>query len=243
MNATQTHISAHGLRISGLEARRGAFALQVETLELAEREYFALIGRSGCGKTTLLRCIAGLCPLEKGQILLHGEPLHMLPPEKRRIGYVPQGGSLFPHMSVKENVAFGLRYVELPRTEKRERIERISELTGIRSLLGRLPATLSGGEARRVALARCLVLRPRLLLLDEPMSMLDAEAQRELAGTLARVHAETDAVTVHVTHDHTEAESLADRVGVMLDGRIIRLGPAAEVMAELKTTLRKEIGE
>ncbi len=192
-------------------------------------ELTAVLGLSGCGKTTLLRVIAGFERAERGTVALGGETLDdgrtWLPPERRGVGYVPQEGALFPHLSVEANVGFGL-----PRGERRGgAVTRLLEMVGIPHLAGRLPHELSGGEQQRVALARALARRPRALLLDEPFSSLDATLRAHLREEVHTLLAEQGVTTLLVTHDQEEALSLAGTVAVLRDGRIVQQGTPAEL--------------
>ena len=226
------------LELVGLSLKLGGFALRDVSLRLGAGDYVVLLGPSGCGKTTLLRSVAGYYRTEAGAVRLAGQPVGHLPPQKRGVGYVAQSVDLFPHMDVQQNVAFGLRYVKLDRAERRERLERIVDLLGLRPLLDRQPAGLSGGESKRVSLARSLVVEPRVLLLDEPLSMLDPNARTAMLDTLRAIHRALGTATVHVTHEREEAWALAERgpdgrdagrVAVMRDGAIEQTGPVEEL--------------
>ena len=222
------------LELRGLRLVLGDFSLRDVSLRLGAGDYVVLLGPSGCGKTTLLRCVAGHYRTAPGMVRLAGTPMGRTPPQKRHVGYVAQAVDLFPHLDVARNIAFGLRYLGLERALRRARFDRIVELLGLRSLLGRDPAMLSGGESKRVALARSLVLEPRVLLLDEPLSMLDPNARESMLATLRRIHTELGTATVHVTHEREEAWALTEgdesgRVAVMRDGRIEQVGPVGEL--------------
>lgn len=226
------------LELEGLGLRVGAFALRNVSLRLGGGDYLVLLGPSGCGKTTLLRAIAGYYRTGADVIRLSGRPVGNVPPHKRGVGYVAQTVDLFPHMDVAHNVAFGLRYLRLPRRERRRRLDRIVDLLGLRPLLERHPAMLSGGESKRASLARSLVVEPRILLLDEPLSMLDPNARAAMLGTLRTIHRELGTATIHVTHEREEAWALAERgpdgreagrVAVMRDGVIEQAGPVEEL--------------
>jgi len=213
------------LSIAGLSLSLGQFTLGPISLELRRRDYLVLMGASGCGKTSLLRTIAGLYGLAAGAIVCNGRDISRLPPQRRRIGYVSQGQSLFPHMTVRQNVQFGLDYCRISPAEQVERFTQIVALVGIGHLLDRHPGSLSGGEARRVGLARALVIKPDILLLDEPLSMLDPRARRELLHILRHIHDATDSVTIHVTHEAGELWAQGRLAAVMQAGRIVRFGP------------------
>jgi len=220
------------LQIADLAVHVGRFALGPLTLELQRGDYFVLMGPSGCGKTTLLKTLAGFHRPGAGAIVIGGEAVTALAPQRRGVGYVPQTSSLFPHLTVAQNVAFGLRFAPLPAAERRRRIDRMVALTGIEALLERRPTTLSGGEGRRVALARSLAVNPRVLLLDEPLSMLDTNARAELLATLRRIHDETQTVTIHVTHHAEEAWARQGSCGVMRAGRIVQTGTVADLFRQ-----------
>lgn len=193
----------------------------------AERgEFVTLLGPSGCGKSTLLRCIAGLTAVDSGRILVDGQDLVPLSPQKRGISMVFQSYALFPNMTVQQNVAFGLRMQKVPAAEARQRVAEVLEMVELGSLAERYPHQLSGGQCQRVALARSLVTRPRLLLLDEPLSALDARIRKHLREQIRRIQQELQLTTVFVTHDQEEALTLSDRIVLMNAGRIVQSGDA-----------------
>jgi spermidine/putrescine transport system ATP-binding protein/putrescine transport system ATP-binding protein len=195
-------------------------ALDRVSLSIAENEFFALLGPSGCGKTTLLRSIAGFELPDSGAMLLAGEDLLGQPPNRRAVNLMFQSYALFPHMSVERNIAYGLEREKLPRAEVRRRVGEVLETVGLTALAKRRPAQLSGGQRQRVALARAIVKRPRLLLLDEPLSALDRKVRGEMQLELKRLQHEVGITFVVVTHDQEEAMSMADRIAVMADGRV-----------------------
>jgi molybdopterin-binding protein len=205
------------------------FHLRQINLDILDGEYFVVLGPTGAGKTVLLETIAGLYQPRKGHIFLDGEDVTSIPPERRGIGFVYQDYVLFPHLSVRGNIAFGLKLRGLDRGTIEERLTAISQLLGIDHLLHRKPDTLSGGEQQRVALARALVVNPRLLLLDEPLSALDQETREVLQRELARLHRELGTTKIHVTHDFEEAVALGDRIAVMNKGRIVQMGSPEEI--------------
>ncbi|MBU0512792.1 MAG: ATP-binding cassette domain-containing protein [Chloroflexi bacterium] len=215
------------------------FHLRAINLDIPAGEYFVLLGPTGAGKTVLLETIAGLYEPQKGRILVDGEDITSMPPEQRGAGFVYQDYALFPHLTVADNIAFGLKLRRVARKDIEAQILRMSKLLGIEHLLNRKPKTLSGGEQQRVALARALVIEPRLLLLDEPLSALDPETREGLRRELARIHQELGTTTLHVTHDFEEAVALGDRVAVVNAGRIVQVGtpddifrrPASEFVA------------
>ncbi len=191
-----------------------------------EGEFVTLLGPSGCGKSTLLRCIAGLTDVDSGTILLQGQDLVPLPPQKRTIGMVFQSYALFPKMTVEKNVAFGLKMQKLPAGEIQQRVMEALALVELTDFARRYPHQLSGGQCQRVALARSLVTRPRLLLLDEPLSALDARIRRHLREQIRHIQQELKLTTIFVTHDQEEALTLSDRIVLMNRGRIVQNGNA-----------------
>jgi iron(III) transport system ATP-binding protein len=201
-------------------------SLVLKAINLAAEpgELLLLLGPSGCGKSTLLRSIAGFVTPEAGRVLFDGEDVTRLPPHRRQIGMVFQSFALFPHLSVGENVAFGLREQRRPKAEIRERIERALRDVKMGGFAGRRVDQLSGGEQQRVALARALVTRPRCLLLDEPLSNLDAGLRHTMREEIRRVCKEHGLTTIYVTHDQKEALAIADRIAVMKSGRIEQIG-------------------
>jgi ABC-type Fe3+/spermidine/putrescine transport system ATPase subunit len=217
-----------GLRLREVSIALGQFRLGPISLALAPGDYLAIMGPGGCGKTTLLRTIAGILRPAAGEMWIGARRIDGLPPHRRKIGYVPQHSLLFPHLTVAGNVRFGLRYANASKAGRRDRFTRAVELARINGLLDRLPATLSGGEARRVALARALALDPPVLLLDEPLSMLDPEARQSLLDTLQDIRRQAGTVTLHVTHHAEEVQAVASHWAAMLGGRIVDQGAAGE---------------
>lgn len=189
-------------------------------------EFVTLLGPSGCGKSTLLRCIAGLTPVDSGQILLDGHDIVPVSPQKRGIGMVFQSYALFPNMTVEQNVAFGLRMQKVKADESQVRVREALDLVELGSFAGRYPHQLSGGQCQRVALARSLVTRPRLLLLDEPLSALDARIRKHLREQIRAIQRELGLTTIFVTHDQEEALTMSDRIFLMNQGRIVQSGDA-----------------
>jgi len=223
------------LEIRRLKLRLGEFALGEIFLRLARGDYMVLLGPSGCGKTTLLRAVAGLFGLPPGRLWLDGVDIGSLPPQKRRIGYVSQTTDLFPHLSVEQNIGFGLRYLGLTRAERRERVERMAKMLGVSGLLKRNTINLSGGEGKRVALARGLVVNPRILLLDEPLNGVDHYAREGMFDVLRMIHDELGTATIHVTHDREEAWAVGGRYAVMREGLIEQTGTSDELLNAPKT--------
>ncbi len=210
------------LRLDALVKRYGAqAAVDGVSLEVARGECIALLGPSGCGKTTTLRLVAGFITPDEGRIHIAGRAVERDPPHRRAIGMVFQNYALFPHLTAAANVAFGLEMRNLPRAERDARVAEALAMVGLAALADRYPARMSGGQQQRVALARALVIRPELLLLDEPLSNLDAGLRTEMREEIARLRAQAGITTLFVTHDQEEALALADRVAVMERGRIV----------------------
>ena len=198
-------------------------------LELPEGELVALLGPSGCGKTTTLRMVAGFETPTEGRILLGDRDVTRLPPERRDCGMVFQNYALFPHMTVAENVAFGLQMRGVAKAESNQRVARILEKVGLKGMAGRRPRQLSGGQQQRTALARALVINPAVLLLDEPLANLDAKLREEMRFYIRSLQREFHITTLYVTHDQAEALVLADRIAVIMDGRLQQLGTPEEL--------------
>jgi iron(III) transport system ATP-binding protein len=214
------------LRVAGLRKRFGeTAAVDGVDLTVNEGELVAVLGPSGCGKTTLLRCVAGFEHPDAGSVSVGGRRIDALPPQARRIGIVPQEGALFPHLSVRRNLAYGLR----GSARRSGRVEEVLELVGLGGYADRMPHELSGGQRQRVALARAMAPRPELILLDEPFSALDAGLRQSLRAHVAAALQADNATAVLVTHDQDEALSLADRIAVMRNGRIVQCGSPEEV--------------
>src|SRR3990170_8338384 len=204
-------------------------AIKDLSLDIKDGEFLVLLGPSGCGKTTTLRALAGLEMLDRGRVIIGGHDVTALPPGKRGIAMVFQSYAVFPHMRVYDNIVFGLRMRGVPPGEQRKRAEEGAELLQIASLFDRYPAQLSGGQRQRVAVARAIVMRPDVLLMDEPLSNLDALLRLHMRAELKRLHREVGATTVYVTHDQVEALSLGDQIAVMKDGEIVQCGTATAV--------------
>ncbi|NJE09535.1 tungstate ABC transporter ATP-binding protein WtpC [Thermococcus sp. MAR1] len=207
------------------------FRLRGISFDVSEGEHFIILGPSGAGKTVLLEIIAGIIEPDDGKIVLNGEDITHFPPERRGLAYIPQNYALFPHMSVFDNIAFGLKLRGVPRSEIERKVKEISGILGIDHLLRRKPKTLSGGEQQRVAIARALVVEPELLLMDEPFANLDVQTRAKLLGEMKRWKRELGFTALHVTHSFEEAVSLGDRVGVMLNGRLVQVGPVRDVFS------------
>jgi len=218
------------LEVRNLSITLGEFKLVDVSLRVEEGEYFIVLGPTGAGKTVLVECIAGIHHPKKGEIYFGGERIDHLKPEERGIGYVPQDYALFPHMTVKDNIAFGLRIRRAPSSYIEETVEKLVNLLRIKHLLHRYPTTLSGGEKQRVALARALAISPRLLLLDEPLSALDEQTREELCRELRRIHRETRMMIIHISHNLEETFSLADRVCILNEGRVMAIGKPDDLL-------------
>jgi len=212
------------VEIRGLSLDLGDFRLRDIDLSITEGEYFVILGPTGAGKTVLLEALAGLVRPSRGKILFDGVNVTHLPPEQRGIGFLYQDYALFPHLSVAQNIGYGLRLRGVAQDETKRRVSQISELLGIGHLLHRSPGTLSGGEQQRVAMARALIVEPKLLLLDEPLSALDPELRLELQRELLRIHEAYGATTLHVTHNFEEAVAMADRIAVVHQGQVVQVG-------------------
>lgn len=213
----------------------GVAAVHDFSLDIDKGSLVSFLGPSGCGKTTTLRMIAGFERLDTGTITLDGEDITAVPPNQRDIGMVFQAYALFPNMTVRGNIAFGLRMKKLPPREIEARVERVLEMVRLQEVARRYPHQLSGGQQQRIALARALAVQPRVLLLDEPLSALDAEVRVALRGEIRRIQSELAITTVYVTHDQEEALSISDRVVVMNKGLIEQVGTPEEIYRAPKT--------
>jgi molybdate/tungstate transport system ATP-binding protein len=212
------------IQIEDLETRLRGFNLHEINLSIEEGEFFILMGPTGAGKTVLLEALAGLIPVKNGKILIGGKDVTRLPPEKRGIGIVYQDYALFPHMTVMENIKYGLHFHRLDKEDAEKTLGRMIEELDLAHLENRLPLNLSGGELQRVALARALMVKPNVLLLDEPLSALDPNFREEIRYNLKRLHQSSHATLLMVTHDFAEALSLADKGAVINCGRIEQIG-------------------
>src|SRR5437588_5922685 len=210
-------------------------AVRQISLDIPDKEFVVLVGPSGCGKSTTLRMIAGLEEVTEGEILIGGEKVNDVPPKDRDIAMVFQNYALYPHMTVFENMSFGLRLRRTPKPEIRERVEHAARILDITDLLERRPKQLSGGQRQRVAMGRAIVRNPKVFLFDEPLSNLDAKLRVQMRTEIKRVHQKVKTTTVYVTHDQVEAMTLADRVVVMNGGLIEQVGPPHELYHKPKT--------
>jgi spermidine/putrescine transport system ATP-binding protein len=206
-----------------------AVALDGLSLRIDAGEFFCLLGPSGCGKTTTLNLIGGFVPLTSGELRIEGRRVNDLPPHRRNVNTVFQNYALFPHMSVADNVAFGLRMEGLSSTDVTSRVGEYLELVGLADYQDRYPGQLSGGQAQRVALARALAKRPAVLLLDEPLGALDLKLRKQMQVELSRIHRQVGTTFVFVTHDQEEALSMATRIAVMSGGRVRQIGSPREI--------------
>jgi putative spermidine/putrescine transport system ATP-binding protein len=225
------------LRLDGVTRRFGAHAaLDGLSLTIPRGEFVALLGPSGCGKSTALNCLAGLLPLSDGSIWLDDRRIDVLRPEQRGFGMVFQNYALFPHMTVRRNIGFGLAMRRIAKAEIARRVDRALALVQLAPHADKLPGQLSGGQQQRVAIARAIVIEPPLILMDEPLSNLDATLRLEMRTEIRRIHREVGRATVYVTHDQDEALSLADRIVVLQDGVVQQIG-TPQALYERPTTL------
>jgi len=220
------------IEIKNLSVDLGTFLLQDINLKIERGEYFIILGPTGTGKTILLESIAGLHPIKSGEIWLNGREVTKLEAEKRGIGFVYQDYALFPHLSVKGNLLFGLKQKGRSKDEMQLIVEWVTGLLGVSHLLERNPSTLSGGERQKVALARALSISPQVLLLDEPLSALDPHAREGVQQELRQIHHRLKATIVHVTHDFEEAIALGDRIAVLGEGRILQVGTPEQIFRQ-----------
>jgi len=226
-----TNVSKSFRDPKGLEVK----ALVDVTLTITTGEFVVLLGPSGCGKTTLLRSIAGFEKIDTGYINLGGKRIDQLPPNKRPVNTVFQSYALFPHMSVAENIAFGLENEKIGKSEVKSRVAEVLELVEMTDLAERKPTQMSGGQQQRAALARALAKKPKVLLLDEPLAALDLKLRKSMQFELKRIHRATGTTFLFVTHDQNEAMALADRIAVFNNGRLQQVGTPIEIYTEPKT--------
>jgi len=225
MNAPVSAITLRGVT----KRYGGQVALEPTDLEIGEGEFFCLLGPSGCGKTTTLNLIGGFIAPTAGEISIRGQRVDRLPPHRRSVNTVFQSYALFPHMTVRDNVGFGLRMARVPKNESAGRVEEALRLVGLEAMGDRLPAQLSGGQQQRVAVARALVNRPAVLLLDEPLGALDLKLRKRLQIELSQIHRDVGTTFVYVTHDQEEAMSMATRIAVLDEGQIQQIGTPSEI--------------
>lgn len=217
------HLQQIRKTFSGTEVLKGV------DIEVNEHEFLVFVGPSGCGKSTLLRSIAGLERIDSGQVVIEGEDVTDLEPSARGVAMVFQSYALYPHMSVYENIAFGLRMIKLPEAEIKERVHRAAEILQINQLLERRPRALSGGQRQRVAIGRSIVREPKVFLFDEPLSNLDAALRVQMRLELIKLHKQLNATMIYVTHDQTEAMTMADRIVVLNHGKVEQIGSPLEL--------------
>jgi multiple sugar transport system ATP-binding protein len=210
----------------------GTRAVDGLDLEVADGEFVVLVGPSGCGKTTALRMVAGLEDISEGTIVIGDEVINDVLPQKRNIAMVFQNYALYPHMSVAQNIGFGLRMRKMPQKEIRSRVEEIARVLRLTELLDRKPRVLSGGQRQRVAMGRAIVRNPQVLLMDEPLSNLDAKLRVQMRAEIARIQREISATTIYVTHDQVEAMTMGDRVVVMRKGEVQQVAPPQAIYEE-----------
>jgi len=226
---TETAVAVESVTKIYGEGARAVRALDAVDLLIKDNEFFTLLGPSGCGKTTMLRCIAGFEHLSAGRILLFGDEIGHLPPDKRPVNTVFQQYALFPHMTVRANVSFGLRMLRRPSAEITEVVDRVLALVHMEQLADRRPNQLSGGQQQRVALARALATQPKVLLLDEPLSALDLKLRQQMRLELKQLQVETGITFIFVTHDQEEALTMSDRIAVMSEGHVQQIGTPEEI--------------
>jgi molybdate transport system ATP-binding protein len=228
------------LRIESLSVSLGEFSVRDVSLEIRPNEYFIILGPTGAGKTVLLETIAGIHIPDSGRIFLGDREITLTGPDLRNIGMVYQDYMLFPHLTVEDNIAFGLRQRKIPRDEQRSKVEEMSTLLEISHLVKRYPGSLSGGEQQRVAIARALVIRPEILLLDEPLSALDGQTRDRMRMELSRIQKLTSTTIVQITHHFDDVFALADRIAIMREGRIIQVGETSDVFLHPSDTFIAE---
>jgi len=217
------------IRLRGLARAFGAFALGPLSLRITRGEYWVLLGPSGAGKSMLLETIAGLHPPDRGSIELAGKDVTAAPPEARGVGFVFQHSALFPHLTVRQNIAYGPSVRGAPRADRERRVDELAVTLRLAGVLARPVATLSGGEAQKIAIARALAPHPEVLLLDEPLGPIDHNGRLELQAELRRIHGELGLTMLHVTHSRDEARALATHCALLVGGRLVQAGPVDDV--------------
>ncbi len=228
------------LRIESVSITLGEFSVRDLSLEIKHGEYLIILGPTGAGKTVLLETIAGIHAPDTGKIFLEGQEITRTEPRLRNIGMVYQDYMLFPHLNVEDNIAFGLRQKKVPLAERQAIVREMCTLLEIEHLSGRYPGTLSGGEQQRAALARALVIRPKILLLDEPMSALDGRTRERMRAELSRIRKLTGTTIIQITHHFDDVFTLADRIAIMRDGRLVQAGDTSDVFLHPSDTFIAE---
>lgn len=224
------------IQIKDLNINLTDFNLTDINLNIDENQFFVLMGPTGAGKTVLLEAIAGLLPAKKGKVIIDNIDITQMPPEKRGVSIMYQGFSLFPHLDVEENITYGLKYKKISKPDAQKRLDRLIEQLSLKNLLTRAPYTLSGGEIQRTALARALIVEPKVLLLDEPISSLDPNFKEEIRDLLKKLHTTSKTTFLMVTHDFVEALSLADRAAILNNGRIEQTGSIQDIFEKPNST-------
>jgi multiple sugar transport system ATP-binding protein len=225
------------IELRGIQKYFGAVQVIKDlNLAIADNEFIVLLGQSGCGKTTTLRAIAGLETIDEGDILIDGQPVQHMKASDRDIAMVFQSFSLYPHMTVYENIAFPLRATHMSKGDVEKAVQEIARILRITDLLGRKPSALSGGDMQRVAIGRALVRRPKAMLMDEPIGALDAKLREEMRAEIKRLHIKQGSTTIYVTHDQIEAMSLADRIVIMHEGVLQQVGSPSDVYSHPANT-------
>ncbi len=223
------------LKVNNLNFSVGNFQLKDINCEVSEKEYFILLGPTGCGKTTLIKCIAGLNKPTSGNILINHTEVTGYSPELRNIGYVPQHYGLFPHLNVEENITFGLKIKKFPLSKIEKRLKKITEILEIEWLLHRNVDNLSGGEKQKVALARALIVKPEILLLDEPFSSIDEGFRKNLWFRIKNILKELKIPVIHITHNLTEAQAVGEKIGIMFNGQLSQVEQKENLFERPKT--------
>ncbi|KNF07919.1 molybdate ABC transporter ATP-binding protein ModC [Gottschalkia purinilytica] len=225
------------LKLENVNKKFGTFELKNITLEVKDGEYFVILGPTGTGKTIILETIAGMYSPDSGYLYINNIIANNIPPEDRNIGFVYQDYMLFPHLSVKENILFGLNSKKFSKSYKDRFLNEICDILNIKYLLERSISTLSGGEQQRIAFARAIAINPKILLLDEPMSALDPNTKESFMRELKSIHKTLKTTTIHITHDFNEAMYLADRIGIMFEGQLLQVGTPEEIFYNPKSLL------